>query len=52
MILYGLVIQGRLQKLIDVVHNYCNRWRLLEIRKKGSGCGENIDCLECVVIDT
>ena len=53
-----------LQKLIEVVHNYCNRWRLkanvsksavmvlLEIRKKGSGCGENIDCLECVVIDT
>ena len=27
-------------------------WSLLEIRKKGSGCGENIDCLECVVIDT
>ena len=25
-------------------------WSLLEIRKKGSGCGENIDCLECVVI--
>ena len=45
-----------------MAHNYCNRWRLkanvvqswslLEIRKKGSGCGENIDCLECVVIDT
>ena len=44
-----------------MVHNYCNRWRLkanvsksavMEIRKKGSGCGENIDCLECVVIDS
>ena len=22
-------------------------WSLLEIRKKGSGCGENIDCLGC-----
>ena len=45
------------------VLNYCNRWRLKanvrekswslpEIRKKGSGCRKNIDCLECVAIDT
>ena len=47
--------------MIDVVHSFCNKWRLkvnvsksclLGIRKKESGCGESIDCLECVVIVT
>ena len=55
-----------LQKLIDVVLNYCNRWRLkanvhvsksavmvfARNQEEGSGCGESMDCLECVAIDT
>ena len=51
----------KLQKLIVVGHSYSNRWRLMAnvsknavmvFRKKGSGCRESADCLECVVIVT
>ena len=29
---------------------YCDRTGIKEIRKKDSGCGESIECLECVTI--
>ena len=54
----------KLQKLIDVVHSYCNKWRLkanvsksavmvfARNKVEGDGCGESINFLGCVAIAT